>query len=45
MKEKKKKRRLSGGTKAFIKAFVLTVSAIALVVIGYFTAGYFFGGL
>ncbi len=39
------KGRLSTAYKMFIKAMVVTVCVIFLVLIGYFTAGYLFGGL
>ncbi len=37
--EKKK----MSGKEAFLKSVLYTASAISLLVIGYFTAGYFFG--
>ncbi len=33
----------SSGKTAFLKAMLYTASAISLLVIGYFSAGYFFG--
>lgn len=40
MSEKEQK---SVGTKTFLKSMLYTACAIALIVIGYFSAGYFFG--
>lgn len=34
---------LSNGKTAFLKAMLYTASAVILIIIGYFSAGYFFG--
>lgn len=42
---KNSKRPTSPAVRAFFRAMLFTAAAIALVIIGYFTAGYFSGGL
>ena len=34
---------LSSGKTTFLKAMLYTASAVILIIIGYFSAGYFFG--
>ena len=40
-----KSRKDSSGLKLFFKAMVVTLSAVLLILIGYFTAGFFTGGI